>query len=162
MTLERRLKILRCANAPGGPNPSIKLAFATSDRRHVDQHFGAAESFVVHAVDATGAASLVEVIQFGTLRRGGNEDKLAAKIAALEGCAAVYCQAIGASAINQLRAAGIQPLKVTPGVAVAELIEAIQVELQVGPSPWLARALGGRPHQDGKRFDRMEAEGWSE
>lgn len=144
-----------------GLEPAVKVAFASSDRRYVDQHFGAAECFVVHAVDPR-QSTLVEVVQFGPLSRDGNEDKLAAKIAALEGCVAVYCQAVGASAVNQLRAAGVQPMKVSPGARIAELIDALQGELRAGPSAWLARAIEGRQPQDGGRFDVMEAEGWRE
>jgi nitrogen fixation protein NifX len=161
MTLERRLKILRFEGDSTGPETPLRVAFASSDRRHVDQHFGAAESFVVHGV-GPAHSSVIEVIQFGPLRMDGNEDKLAAKIAALEGCLAVYCQAVGASAVNQLRAAGIQPVKVSPGAAIPELIEGLQEDLRVGPSAWLARALEGRRPRHGDRFDLMEAEGWSE
>jgi nitrogen fixation protein NifX len=144
-----------------GSETGVRVAFASSDRRHVDQHFGAAVSFVIHTVEADGAR-LVEVVQFGPLDRDGNEDKLAAKIAALEGCAAVYCEAIGASALNQLRALGVQPLKVPPGTLIAELVAALRGELRTGPSPWLARALSGQRGKDEHRFDTMAAEGWRE
>lgn len=161
MTMNRRLKIITFGVDAMGSDTAVKVAFASSDRRYVDQHFGAAECFVVHAVDPR-QSSVVEVIQFGPLSMDGNEDKLAAKIAALDGCVAVYCQAVGASAVNQLRAAGIQPMKVPPGIRVSELIGALQTELSAGPSAWLARAIEGQRHQDGARFDAMEAEGWSE
>ena len=44
----------------------------------------------------------LEAAQFGDLAQDGNEDKLSVKIQLLDGCAAVYCQAIGASAIKQI------------------------------------------------------------
>jgi nitrogen fixation protein NifX len=144
-----------------GIEQAIKVAFASSDMRHVDQHFGASESFVIHAVDRE-QASLLEVVQFGRLDMDGNEDKLAAKIAALDGCVAVYCQAVGASAVSQLRATGIHPVKVPPGTDVAGLIESLQCELREGPSAWLARAIEGDRPQGGERFDAMESEGWRE
>ena len=144
-----------------GVDQAIKVAFASSDMRYVDQHFGAAEAFVVHAVDPE-QASLLEVVQFGRLDMDGNEDKLAAKIAALDGCVAVYCQAVGASAVNQLRAKGIHPIKVPPGTEVAGLIQSLQCELREGPSAWLARAIESRQPRGGERFDAMESEGWSE
>ncbi len=96
---------------------AIRVAFASSDRQRVDQHFGAAVAFVIHAIDSH-RSRLVEVVQFGPLHQDGNEDKLSVKIAALEGCAAVYCEAIGTSAVNQLRVAGVQPLKVAPGTRI--------------------------------------------
>lgn len=161
MTVQRRLKVVASGADAMGIEQAIKVAFASSDMRHVDQHFGAAEAFVVHSVDQ-GQASLVEVVQFGRLDMDGNEDKLAAKIAALDGCVAVYCQAVGASAVNQLRAQGIHPVKVPAGTEVAGLIESLQCELRAGPSAWLARAIEAQRPQSGERFDVMESEGWSE
>jgi nitrogen fixation protein NifX len=144
-----------------GSERTVKVAFASGDMRHVDQHFGAAESFVIHSVERE-RADLLEVIQFGRLDMDGNEDKLAAKIAALDGCVAVYCQAVGASAVNQLLAKGVQPVKVSPGSEIARLIAALQCELREGPSAWLARAMDSRQMRGGERFDAMESEGWSE
>lgn len=140
---------------------AVKVAFATSNLKEIDQHFGAAESFAIHAIDAE-TATLVEVIQFGQADMDGNEDKLAAKIAALEGCIAVYCQAIGASAVNQLRPLSIQPVKVTAGTPVSQAIRSLQAEMRLGPSAWLARAIENQNPERASRFDAMEAEGWSE
>lgn len=161
MTIERRLRVLRCPNETNEMSTTIKIAFATSDMKHVDQHFGAAESFAIYAIDQS-AASLLEVVQFGQLDMDGNEDKLAAKVAALDGCAAIYCQAIGASAVNQLRPKGIQPVKVTAGTPLSQAICTLQTELREGPSAWLARAIESSSGNRAKRFDSMEAEGWSE
>lgn len=140
---------------------AVKVAFATADMKHVDQHFGAAESFAIYAVEQD-ASHLVEVIQFGQLEMDGSEDKLAAKIAALAGCIAVYCQAIGASAVNQLRPHGIQPIKVPAGTPLTQAICSLQTEMREGPSAWLARALEHQQPARGNRFDTMEAEGWNE
>ena len=161
MTVERRLKVVNFGGDEMASDPAVKVAFATGDMRHVDQHFGAAQSFAIYAIDPQHS-NLVEVTQFGRLDMDGNEDKLAAKIAALEGCIAVYCQAAGASAVNQLRAKGVQPIKVAEGTPVVELIAALQEELRAGPSAWLARALEARQPRDGQRFDAMESEGWNE
>ncbi len=161
MTLERRLKVMNFGADTMGSETAVRVAFATGDMRHVDQHFGAAESFAIYAIDPE-RSRLEEVTQFGRLDMDGNEDKLSAKIAALAGCIAVYCQAVGASAVNQLRAQGVQPIKVTAGTPIADLIGALQEELRAGPSAWLARALEARQPRDGQRFDAMESDGWSE
>jgi nitrogen fixation protein NifX len=160
MALERRLRLVtgREDNEVGR---AVKIAFATSDMNRVDQHFGAAESFAVYAVDPE-QATLVEAIQFGRLGMDGNEDKLGAKIEALDGCVAVYCQAVGGSAISRLRAKGIQAVKVSPGCEVRGLIEALQDELRQGPSAWLARAIDAQRPRGRDRFDQMEREGWIE
>ncbi len=140
---------------------ALKVAFATSDMQYVDQHFGAAEAFAVYAVNPEHAG-LVEAVQFGHRAMDGNEGKLPAKVDALDGCIAVYCQAVGASAINQLRSRGIQAVKVSAGSEIQALVEALQDELRQGPSAWLARAIAQQKPRDARHFDDMEQEGWVE
>jgi nitrogen fixation protein NifX len=185
MALERRLKLVGAGVDVPEMQSAVKVAFATGDMKQVDQHFGAAESFAVFAV-STGRSSLTEVVQFRPLpavggvegqgpilsgdgrggglpnARGHDEDKLASKIDALAGCAAVYCRAVGASAIHQLRAKGIQAVKVSPGAEIKDLILALQEDLRTGPSAWLAGTLTRRGKYDVSRFDEMEQEGWVE
>jgi nitrogen fixation protein NifX len=72
MTVERRLKVVKMRDDAMGRDPAVKVAFATGDMRHVDQHFGAAQSFAIYAVEAQ-RSSLVEVTQFGRLDMDGNE-----------------------------------------------------------------------------------------
>ena len=90
------------------------------------------------------------------------EDKLSVKIDLLSGCAAVYCQAIGGSAINQLIAKGIQPVKVHEGSKIKDLIVDLQNEMKAGPSSWLAKAINQHKTSDPERFNQMEDEGWDE
>jgi nitrogen fixation protein NifX len=140
---------------------SLRVAFASGDRVLVDQHFGAASAFAIHSVDSD-ASALVEVAEFIETAMDGHEGKLAAKIELLAGCAAVYCQAVGASAVQQLLAKGIQPIKVPDGTTIDALIGVLQQELRAGPSGWLAKALArGRP-RGADRFAAMEEEGWQE
>ena len=161
MPMQRRLKVLQSDTDGLWQETAVKVAFATSDMQQVDQHFGAAESFAIYAVDME-RVELLEVMQFGKLAMDGNEDKLAAKIAALEGCIAVYTQAVGASAVSQLKTRGIQPVKVSPGTDVKDLLDSLQDELREGPSAWLARAIDAQKPVDPDRFQAMEAEGWDE
>jgi nitrogen fixation protein NifX len=140
---------------------AIKVAFATTDMVHVNQHFGSARSFAVYAVDPENF-EILEAAQFGELAQDGNEDKLSVKIQLLEGCAAVYCQAVGASAVKQIVAQGIQPIKVHEGCTIQSLITDLQNEMKAGPSSWLAKAINQNKSPDPKRFDEMETEGWQE
>ncbi|MCB1791299.1 MAG: nitrogen fixation protein NifX [Gammaproteobacteria bacterium] len=158
---QRHLRVLDSSTEGGAMDTALRVGFATTDMKEVNQHFGAAESFALYTVSADGAR-LIEVAQFGALAMDGNEDKLAGKIAALAGCAAVYSNAIGASAIGQLKTAGIQPVKVSPGAAIADLLESLREELATGPSSWVARALEQQAPKSPERFAAMEAEGWEE
>ena len=161
MALRRHLRVLDPPGEAPGAEAAPRVAFATSDRRVVDQHFGAAAGFVVYAVGAQ-AVHLAAVVQCDPPSAGGNEDKLAERIAALAGCAAVYTNAVGASAIAQLKAAGVEPVKVSPGALIADLLDSVRREVSEAPSGRLARALARRRGRDPQRFARMEAEGWDE
>lgn len=161
MTMARHLRVLDSSTEDGFMATAIRVAFTTTNMQEVDQHFGSAESVAIYAVDMD-QVRLVAVTEFGKLSRDGNEDKLAAKIAVLEGCVAVYTNAAGASAVNQLKAAGVQAVKVSSGAVIKELLEALQDELRAGPSAWLARAIDQMNPKDTSRFAAMEAEGWDE
>jgi nitrogen fixation protein NifX len=161
MTLQRKLKVVGDDVSAYESASAIKIALASADRRHVDQHFGAAEGFVIYSLEPD-RCELLEVTQFGRLDMDGNEDKLVSKIDALGDCAAVYCLAVGASAVSQLKAKGIQPIKVAPNTPVSGLLRELQSELRDGPSAWLTRAIKRRRPQAADRFDAMELEGWSE
>lgn len=162
MSLKRRLTIVDgSTESRRMEETALRLAFASTDMKHVDQHFGSAESFVIYAVDME-EARLLEVIQFGRLSQDGNEDKLVDKIKALEGCIAVYSQAVGSSAVAKLKAQGIQPVKVAAGAEISDMLESVQEELRSGPATWLARAIEAQKPANPNRFAAMEQEGWDE
>ena len=162
MAMRRRFQLLYPTNDRRSMETAVKVAFASTDMKRVDQHFGVAESFVIYAVD-THHRTLLEVVQFRTEGMDGDEGKLAPKIAALEGCVAVYAQAAGASAVAQLKKQGIQPVKVPANARVSDVLGSLQDELREGPSaPWLARAIRANQGIDADRFSQMEAEGWKE
>ena len=161
MHLRRRLRVAAFDVEDKIVEAALKIAFASSDMQHVNQHFGSAESFVIYAVDLEQTI-LLEVAQFDKYEQDGNEDKLQAKIDLLEGCTAVYCQAVGASAIRQLQMKNIQPVKVSEGADIKELVAAFQDELRAGPSAWLAKAIERQKLPERGRFDDMAAEEWNE
>ncbi|HHW76059.1 MAG TPA: nitrogen fixation protein NifX [Xanthomonadaceae bacterium] len=164
MALRRHLRILAGRTNEPPLLPTVKAAFATSDRHRVDQHFGAANALLIYAVTAE-QATMAEFAQFGALDRDGHEDKLAAKLALLRGCAVVYCQAVGGSAIQQLLALGVQPIRVDAGTAIAPLLADLQAALRGGDAPaWLNRVIARQRENDSAdaRFAAMEAEGWQE
>ncbi|MDK9725242.1 MAG: NifB/NifX family molybdenum-iron cluster-binding protein [Sterolibacteriaceae bacterium MAG5] len=135
----------------------LKVAFATDDRIAVNQHFGAAVGFTIYALDAE-AAKLVQVVEFAVEAMDGNEDKLGAKIEALGGCAAVYCLAVGASAVRQLLAGGIQPMRLDDETAIEPLLGQLRAAIRDGGVPWIDKLV----RRDASRFDRMAEEGWQE
>ena len=154
----RHLKLVHSIEAV--PAMSVKIAFASADRKTVDQHFGAAEAFVIYELSEEDAR-LVEAVEFhdSDTAMDGHEGKLASKISLLDGCAAVYCNAVGASAIKQLVAAGIQPMKVPEGMLVDELLCGLNQAMLTEPPAWMVKYLKPR---DASRFDAIDEEGWEE
>lgn len=137
----------------------LKVAFATTDRLRVNQHFGAAEAFAIYEV-TPDKATLVGIGEFAEEAMDGNEDKLIAKVDFLEGCAAVYVMAIGASAIKKLMAKGIQPIRVNEVDAVDDLLGEISKAMHEGGVAWVDRAVALQAKKSEDRFANMEEEGW--
>lgn len=139
----------------------IKVAFASTDRTRVNQHFGAAEGFAIYEV-TPDKATLVGVGEFAEEAMDGNEDKLTAKVDFLAGCAAVYVMAIGASAIKKLMAKGIQPIRTNEIDAVDELLSEISKAMSEGGVAWIDRALAAQTKAKSEnRFADMADEGWA-
>ena len=118
----------------------IKVAFASSDGQTVDEHFGSARSLFIYGVGIDNYF-LLDVIEFTPINESASEDKLGTKLDLIKDCIAVYSRACGASAIKKLLEKKIQPIKVSEGSQIKELIHALKNEIKDGPSSWLARSL---------------------
>lgn len=138
----------------------IRVAFASSDRSRVNQHFGAAAGFAVYAVDGE-RARLIEIVEFPPAAVEANEGRLPARVAALAGCAAVYCLAAGASAVKQLLAAGVRPIRTDDQTEIELLLRQLSGAIRAGGIGWVDKA-SRRHDSDDTRFDRMLDEGWDE
>lgn len=154
MKLQRHLKLSQ-ADTPS----RVRVAFATRDRKQIDQHFGSACSFMIYSV-TQNSHELVEVAEFSETEQDKNHSKLLTKLELLQGCQAVFSNAVGAAAIQQLLALGIQPLRSIPGTPIAREISEIQTLWHTDPPNWLKKYLSSNP--DAKRFDQMEQDGWDE
>jgi nitrogen fixation protein NifX len=151
------MRHLRLVNPIEEAVMTVRIAFASSDRRAVNQHFGAAEAFVIYELGER-ETRLVEVAEFIETAMDGHEGKLAAKVELLGDCAAVYCNAVGASAIQQLLAKSIQPMRVDEGTLIEELLLGLQKNLLNDPPVWLAKHI--KKQSSAGRF--AEDEEWQE
>jgi len=120
----------------------MKIAFTTSDRVHINAHFGWAKEIDVYEVSPEGYKFL-ETLKFdGDLKQDGKDDKLVPKLDALNDCTIVYVSAIGGIA-----AARLIKKRVTPVRAKSESDEIVTVlnklvqTLKGNPPPWLRKAL---------------------
>lgn len=130
----------------------MRLAFASNDGRIVDEHFGAAARFHVFALDPEGPRHCA-IISCAT-GEGHDSGRLAERINALKECRVVLCTAIGQGALRQLRAAGVEAVRVPEGVSISTLL-----------ADWLAGKLGIGPKSSDEntaRFDKFLDEGWKE
>ncbi|WP_426415192.1 NifB/NifX family molybdenum-iron cluster-binding protein [Aestuariirhabdus sp. LZHN29] len=152
MKLERHLKL----SQPDEQTQRVRVAFATRDRKKIDQHFGSACSFMIYSITPDNC-ELIEVAEFAETEQDKNHSKLLTKLELLEGCQAVFCNAIGPAAVKQLLSLKIQPLRVTAGTPIAREISELQSLWKNNPPHWLCR-----PETNERRFDDMEAEGWQE
>lgn len=127
-----------------------RLAFASTDGETVDEHFGAAPCFQVFSLDPDGPRRSA-IIRCET-GEGHDSGRLAQRINALRECRTVFCVEIGQGALRQLRAAGIEAVRVPQGSRITDLLVA-----------GTAGLLGATPksgQDDPARFGQFLDEGW--
>ncbi len=124
---------------------AMKVAFASADRVHVDEHFGRAEHFLIWEVgpDSAEFSGIVQVRTEGADEAG----RIEARCAALSDCALVYVAEIGGPAAARLVAKKIHPLKSKEREPIVRVVERLQEVLRGSVPPWLRKAMmkGERP-----------------
>lgn len=157
----RRLRVIAATSRPVA---ELRVACATGDLRHIDQHFGQAAAYAVYDV-AAEEIGLREVLQFDAPPGAAHgELGLPGRIRLLDGVELVLCTAVGNSAIRQLVSAHIQPLQQPAGIPISEALADIRSELSQGPgqrAAWLRRIEAGR-RRDDTRFATMADRSWAE
>ncbi|WP_088891451.1 nitrogen fixation protein NifX [Leptolyngbya ohadii] len=133
----------------------MKIAFTTSDKVHINAHFGSAKKIDVYEVNTDGY-TFFETLRFdGNLEEDGNEDKLLPKIEALHDCTIVYVSAIGGSAAARLIKKRITPVKAqSEDQEISDVLTKLVQTLNGSPPPWLRKAL----QQRSPNFDDLENE----
>lgn len=123
----------------------MKVAFASTDKIHVDEHFGRAQQFYVWEVSADDA-SLSGVVQ--VKQEGDDEaDRIEARCTGVADCSLVYIAEIGGPAAARLVAKKVHPLKIKDAATITATVEKLQEVLRDNPPPWLRKAMlkGERP-----------------
>ncbi len=115
----------------------MKVAFTSSNGEMIDQHFGQCTSFQIWEIGPDEAMHTSTVNDITT--SGDEEDRIAARAAALADCAIVYTMQIGGPAAAKLVARMIHPMKTTTEVPVAEIVGKLQEVLRGNPPPWLRK-----------------------
>ena len=136
MIYTRRFDIVRAKESKG---LRMKVAFASTDKIHVDEHFGQAKEFYLWEIgpeqaEFTGVLQVDEGL-------GDADDRIEARSAALADCALVYVGQIGGPAAARLVAKKIHPLKSKTAEPITEVVAKLQEVLQGNPPPWLRKAM---------------------
>lgn len=116
----------------------MTIAFASSDGKKVDQHFGWSKKFYLYEVDEYTS-------NFSKQADSSNEPeeekaKLNYKISTIDDADIMYCTQIGPTASKMIQSAGIHPVRVSEGEVIEEAISNLQ-EMLNGSNPpmWLLR-----------------------
>ena len=150
------MKIIAKLTVPDIEKGAIRVAFASVDGITVDDHFGWARSFYIFDVSAEGSKRSGRIVcEAETAEGGNNEDKLEAKVEALDGCHIVYSRAIGGPAAARLSRKRIQPLIARDEVEIEALIGQLGRVLNGAMPPWLRRIAR---EEDPARFEEFEEE----
>lgn len=103
---------------------TTKIAFASSDYHHVNQHFGVTPRLVVYGVKED-EVRLLRVVEF-TLAAEHQSDNLTNRIAMLEDCVTLYCVAIGDAVFRELLQIGVRAVRVPEDTPIVGLLQEIQ------------------------------------
>jgi len=118
---------------------TMKVAFASTDKIHIDEHFGRAEAFYLWEIGPE-TAEFKGVVQVKA--EGDDEaDRIEARCAELEDCAIVYVAQIGGPAAARLVQKKIHPVKSKECEPIAQVVEKLQEVLKGNPPPWLRKAM---------------------
>lgn len=124
----------------------MKVAFATHDLHRVDAHFASAPTFMLFEV-APNSHRLLEAVQFETvsnedgIHADDGEDRLSAKIAALDGSSLLFVRAIGGPAAARVVKAKVHPIKLSEPEPIVQVISRVQQMMTGSPPPWLRKLM---------------------
>ncbi len=120
---------------------AMKVAFASTDKVHINEHFGQAEAFYIWDVgpDEASFAGVVQVRDEAVA--GHSDDKIEARCAGLADCALVYVAEIGGPAAARLVQKKIHPIKSKEQEPIAVVVKKLQEVLRDNPPPWLRKAM---------------------
>lgn len=144
----------------------IRVAIATNDLLQANAHFAAAKQLVIYDVSET-RHEFLDCIQFkrradGATRgpgggrgcamsdpsEGVGHDIIQERIAALDGCAMLFCKGLSDLHAVDIFNRAVYPVKMEIAREIPEVIAHVQ-RLIARPPLWMRRALGTEPSLEG-------------
>jgi nitrogen fixation protein NifX len=128
----------------------MKVAFATTDGKLIDEHFGRAGIFAIYDILETGHC-FVEMRKFAdgmdmavvdTKDKGAlHDDAVQNKVDRLADCKLIYLTEIGGPSAARLVKKGIMPMKMKEIVSIESALAQLLETIKKSPPPWLRKAL---------------------
>jgi nitrogen fixation protein NifX len=128
----------------------MKVAFATTDGKNIDEHFGRAGMFAIYDITETGHR-FVETRKFAdgmdmavvdTKDTGLLHDiAVQNKVDKLADCKLIYLTEIGGPSAARLVKKGIMPMKMKEIVSIESALGQLLETIKKSPPPWLRKAL---------------------
>lgn len=128
----------------------MKVAFATTDGKQVDEHFGRAGMFAIYDITESGYKfiairkfadgmdmAVVDTKDMGSL----HDDAVQKKVDRLSDCKLIYLTEIGGPSAARLVKKGIMPMKMKEVVPIESALGQLLETLKKSPPPWLKKAL---------------------
>ena len=128
----------------------MKVAFATTDGKQVNEHFGRAGMFAIYDIAETGHRfvemrtfadgmdmAVVDTKDMGSL----HDDAVQNKVDRLSDCKLIYLTEIGGPSAARLVKKGIMPMKMKEIVSIEGALEQLLETIKKSPPPWLRKAL---------------------
>ncbi len=128
----------------------MKVAFATTDGKQVNEHFGRAGSFAIYEM-IEGGFRFIEIRKFADgmdrtvmdSRDTGplHDSAVQNKVDRLADCKLIYLTEIGGPSAARLVKKGIMPMKVKEPVAIESALKQLAETIKTSPPPWLKKAM---------------------
>ena len=128
----------------------MKVAFATTDEKNVNEHFGRAGSFAIYEM-IEGGFRFIEIRKFAEgmdrtvmdSRDTGplHDSAVQNKVDRLADCKLIYLTEIGGPSAARLVKKGIMPMKIKEPVAIEKALQQLAETIKESPPPWLKKAM---------------------
>ncbi len=131
----------------------LRIAFASSDNKTINDHFGWATSFLIYDVSRTDfyeAGRIRFSLDEEITERAIPENKHFEKINALKTCHIVYSQSIGGPAAARLIQQKIHPMVVKHCPTISNTLKDLKALLNGPIPPWVRKIV---KLNDSKRFE---------
>lgn len=117
----------------------MKIAFASKDNVHVNQHFGWCKEFYIYEITGEEFEFLRSIDS--SIEIDDEVDKLTYKIQCCEDCDILYVQQIGPKASRMVKASGIFPMQsAKEGETIEEVLKKF-IKMKQNPPIWMKRFL---------------------